>query len=126
MPYTARPLIPGLRQKTIPQGLPCSHAHRRILISHYYTLVPSRFSVLDPESGVLLGSVMLAEQDGTPHSGYVQEIAVSAGTLYVASDGSILTRDLQSVVSDMAPAVVTAADSWHCQTSASVCTATDA
>lgn len=123
VPYIRGPVIPGLQQKAVPQGMAVTG--QRIFISHYFDDGPSCLSVLDGETGVLQASVVLREAAGKTHRGHVGGIAVLGDSLFVASDGKCLQYALEPLLREKLPQSVLPVASRRCETAASFCAATD-
>jgi len=119
------PVIPGLRQKAIPQGIAYARASKRIIISHYSDHAPSCLSVLDSVTGRLVSSATLQEPSGNLHHGHVGGVAVLEDALFVASDGHVLQYELAPLVKGNPPARVAATAARKCETNASFCAATN-
>jgi hypothetical protein len=119
------PVIPGLRQGAVPQGITYDAASSRILISNYFEKRPSSVSILDGQSGRLVSTVTLKDSSGTPHEGHAGGIAVAGKSLFVASDGRVLQYELPPFARNSPPASLIAKEIHECETEASFCTATD-
>ena len=118
------PVIPGLRQGAVPQGLTYDASSRRILISHYFEKLPSCVSILDGQSGRLISTVTLNEPSGKPHKGHAGGIAVAGKSLFVASDGRVLQYELSRFLNNSPPVSLNAKGTRQCETGSSFCTAT--
>jgi len=118
------PVIPGLRQGAIPQGITFAPDQKRILISHYFDQDPACISVLNAATGDMVSCITLQEPSGELHRGHVGGIAVVEESLFVASHGQILEYKLADFVSRRAPSTVRATATRKCETKASFCTAT--
>ena len=126
----AGPVIPGLHQDAVPQGLAYlpkdGERPGLFLISQYRANgAASRVSILAAETGDLRAAVDLAEPDGSPHTGHVGGLAVAGNALCVASDGRALRFPLAAFLSDGPPAVVRATAAVTHETRASFCAARD-
>ena len=118
------PVIPGLHQGAVPQGLTYDSSSRRVLISHYFEKLPSCVSILDGQSGRLVSTVALNEPSGKPHNGHAGGIAVAEKSLFVASDGRVLQYELSPFLYDSPPVSLAAKGTRQCETEASFCSAT--
>ncbi len=125
VPFDQGPVIPGLRQDAVPQGITYAPEQDRIILSHYLDGAPSRVSVVDNSSGKITASIVLKEGPGTFHYGHVGGIAVLDGSLWVASEGKILQYDLAPFLSKSPPASAVPVVVRPAVTRASFCTATD-
>lgn len=118
------PVIPGLQEDGIPQGLAYVAKHDRLLVSHDFSSGPSVVSVLDALTGEMTATVALKESADVFHEGHVGGIAVVNGEFCVASDGKILRYDAASfLVKDSGEPVIPIAIR-DAETRASFCTAT--
>ncbi len=87
---SAGPLVPGLVEGAVPQGLAVDLREKLILISAYFDgPTPSAVFAVDRGSGELVKTIWLATEQGEPLHGHVGGIAVGAGTLWVASDEGV-------------------------------------
>ena len=119
------PVIPGLRQNAVPQGIAYTREQNKVIISHYLENTPSCLSVLDQSNGRMFASVLLKEAADKFHHGHVGGIAVLKDSLWVASDGSLLQYELAPLVSCQPPAAAVPVSKRSCETKAMFCTATD-
>ncbi|QDT15884.1 hypothetical protein [Alienimonas californiensis] len=106
--YVAGPVVPGLREDAVPQGLAwvagADGAGERFLVSHDRPgEAASCVSVLDGANGSLIAVVDLEEPDGRPHRGHVGGLAATADDLFVASDGRVLRFPLAPFLADAPP-----------------------
>ncbi|MFC4993188.1 hypothetical protein [Rubritalea tangerina] len=88
------PIIPGLAQGYVPQGLCHSPQHTSFFISHYKKGHTSYVSVVHQDSQKLTTSFALHHQDASPHRGHVGGISIHNNALYIASDQLILKFEL--------------------------------
>ena len=123
VPSTPGPVVPGLRQGAIPQGLAWDSGSKRMLISHYRERGPACISIL--ESGKLVSAVTLNEKSGRTHEGHAGGLAVAGDSVFVASDGHVLQFDLNSFSKKQPPESVAPERVRKCETNADFCTATD-
>lgn len=101
--YRLGPVIPGLKQGAVPQGLAYSEKHNRIFISFYFdTRFPSSVSVIDGSSGKGIGTFALKESSTAYHYGHVGGVAVSDGFVWVSSNGKLYTYALPHTIKDAA------------------------
>ncbi|NNJ27082.1 hypothetical protein [Alienimonas chondri] len=124
----AGPVIPGLREGAVPQGLAWTpatdDAPACFLISHDRAdAAASCVSVVEAKSGTLRAVVALAEPDGTPHAGHVGGLAAIGDDLFLASDGRVLRYPLAPFLSDTPPPTLAAAAEREDETQADCCTA---
>lgn len=93
------PVIPGLKQDLVPQGIAYYKEKNWILAVYYMDDGrPGTLSVLDEASGKLLKSVILMNEDGTPYTGHAGGIAVSPGYVWIASGEFLFQIKLEDLV----------------------------
>jgi len=124
VPFDQGPVIPGLHQNAIPQGLTYVPAKDRIIISHYFDQAPSRVSVVDNSDGKITSSIVLKENLRKLHYGHVGGVATWNGSLWIASDGRVLRYALEPLLADDPPATAVPIAVYPAETKASFCTAT--
>jgi hypothetical protein len=123
--FSAGPVIPGLQQGAVPQGIGYASAHKKLIISHYFDNRPSCLSVLNSSTGALVATITLKEASGKLHTGHVGGITVMKDALFVASDGQVMQYKLEPIVSDKPPRTMLPVASGESETKASFCAATD-
>lgn len=124
VPFVTGPVIPGLRQGAVPQGIAYVRKHEKIIISHYLDHTPSVISILDNSTGTITASIALKESPTQFHSGHVGGTAVLAESLWVASDEKLLQFDLEPLLSNHPPNIAIPVAVRSTETNASFCTAT--
>ncbi len=89
--FQTGPVIPGLEEGAIPQGL-AYDCHRKLyLISAYMPYgIPSQLFLVDKQTEKLLHSFSLSDIDGKPHVGHVGGVATDGENVWIASDGVVL------------------------------------
>ncbi len=93
------PVIPGLYQGAIPQGLAYSKSLDLLFISNYmFNGTPSSISIVSMKDGTFLKVLRLINPDGTPHKGHVGGLAVSARHLWIASGKGVYRARLQDTL----------------------------
>lgn len=130
VPFELGPVVPGLRQKAIPQGLTYLVEENKIIISHYFEDAPSRISIIDNSTQKITASIILKESRTKFHGGHVGGVTRFKNSLWIASGRKILEYKLAPLLS--APAIPTAVKSptavpvaiHSSVTKASFCTAT--
>lgn len=120
----AGPVIPGLRQNAIPQGIAFAPSQKAILISHYFENAPSCISVVNASTGKMVSCVTLQDSSGQPHRGHVGGVATLGDSLFVASDERVFHYKLADFLARNSAPAVSATASHKCETKASFCTAT--
>ncbi|MFD0715470.1 lamin tail domain-containing protein [Paenibacillus sp. GCM10027626] len=84
--------IPGLHQDVVPQGIAYDAENDWLIMSAYMRdKRPSSLSVIDANSGKLIKSVVLKNDDGTPYVGHAGGVTVSKANIWVSS-GEYLHR----------------------------------
>lgn len=103
---TLGPVIPGLNQGAVPQGMSYWPEKDLLFTSHYFdSQTPSRIVSMDWKTGKALHTVKLQEPDGQPHYGHVGGIVIDASDLWMASDAFLYRYDLKNLTaSDAASA----------------------
>ncbi len=92
------PIIPGLHQGAVPQGLAYDPKKNLMFISNYmFNGNPSSLSVISMENGAFVKVLPLENPDGTPHMGHVGGLAVSKKNLWVASGKGVYRISLAAV-----------------------------
>lgn len=120
------PVVPGLRDGWIPQGLAYAATQDKLFISHYGKDRPSVVSVIDRDSGKITAAVALKESAEKFHTGHVGGVAVLDDWICVASEGKIFRYQLGPLLKENdPPGFVTPVATRKCETKASFCTATD-
>lgn len=95
----AGPVIPGLKQDLVPQGLGY-YQDKNWLLAVYYMEDgrPGTLSVLDQATGELVKSVILMNEDGTPYTGHAGGVTVSPGYVWIASEDKLYQIKLEDLV----------------------------
>jgi len=99
--YQMGPVIPGLQQGAVPQGLAYSEKHNLIFISFYFDRpLPSSLSVIDGSTKKCIGTFALKESAIAYHYGHVGGIAVSDAFVWVSSNGKLYKYTLSDIITD--------------------------
>ncbi len=86
----AGPVIPGLMEGSVPQGLAYLKEKGWLLISSYMNrALPSNITAVDLKDGKLKKTIWLAEEGGVPFTGHVGGICVSKKHIWVASGNGL-------------------------------------
>ncbi len=97
------PVVPGLAQGAVPQGLARHPASGLVLTSHYFTDGrPSALVALDWARGAAIGTFYLQAPDGSAHRGHVGGIAADADSLWIASDAYLYRGDIADILGNPA------------------------
>ncbi|MBU5445324.1 S-layer homology domain-containing protein [Paenibacillus sp. MSJ-34] len=93
------PVIPGLKQDLVPQGLAYDQEHHWLLVVAYLNDGrPATLSIMDAGSGSLLKSVVLYEENGQPYTGHAGGVAVSRKHVWIASEQYLYRLDKNDIV----------------------------
>lgn len=93
------PVIPGLEQDLVPQGLGYYKKEDWILAVYYLDDGrPGTLSVIHRTTGRLVKSVVLMNPDGTPYTGHAGGVAVSPRYVWIASEKYLYRMSLQDLV----------------------------
>ncbi|WJH35005.1 hypothetical protein N6H14_02415 [Paenibacillus sp. CC-CFT747] len=93
------PIIPGLMQNAVPQGLAYVPAQKWLVVSYYRDKSkPSFLSILDETTGKLIKSVMLQTEPGKAYTGHAGGVTFSGKHLWISSDGYLYQLKLEDVV----------------------------
>ncbi|MBI9098620.1 MAG: hypothetical protein JEY91_09070 [Spirochaetaceae bacterium] len=94
------PIIPGLFQGAVPQGMAYNSPEDRLLISHYmFDGRPSCISVISMEKCKHINTFWLLNPDGSPHRDHVGGLAVNSTHLFIASEKGVNIISLQNLKS---------------------------
>ncbi|WP_413378211.1 hypothetical protein [Alkalihalobacillus sp. 1P02AB] len=93
------PVIPGLSEGLIPQGL-SYYEEENWLLSVYYLddKRPSTLTVVDAATEQLVKSIVLYNVDGTPYTGHAGGVAVSEDHVWIASEQSLFQLRLSDLL----------------------------
>ena len=92
---TLGPVVAGLTQGAVPQGMAKLTASDRVLTSHYADDGgPSLLVLTDWQTGSATGTFQLVEPEGHPHKGHVGGIAADSASLWIASDAYLYRGEL--------------------------------
>lgn len=120
------PIIPGLTQQLVPQGMACFAEEDLMIISCYMSDGSAgALSVVDMETGLLQKVLYLYNGDNTPHTGHLGGLAASKEHLWIASDPGIypLARSVVTEAEDNARILLPSA--LPTETNAMFATSTD-
>ncbi len=93
------PVIPGLYQGAVPQGLAYSIKLDLFFVSAYMTdKTPSTVSVLSGKDQTFIKVLKLQNPDGSPHTGHVGGAAASRQNLWIASGKGVYRAELQDIL----------------------------
>ncbi|MGE8205465.1 lamin tail domain-containing protein [Heyndrickxia sp. NPDC080065] len=93
------PVIPGLVQDLVPQGLGYYKKKDWLLsINYLEDGRPGTLCVIDATTEKLIKSILLYNQDGTPYTGHAGGVAVSKDHVWIASETSLFTLNINDIV----------------------------
>ncbi|GAA0367607.1 lamin tail domain-containing protein [Bacillus horti] len=93
------PVIPGLAQDLVPQGLGYDAENDWLLAIYYLDdKRPSTIAVIDATTEELVKAVVLYNEDGTPYTGHAGGITVSREHVWVASETFLYQMKLSDLV----------------------------
>ncbi len=91
------PVIPGIFQATVPQGMAYYPDEDLMLISNYmFDGRPSCITAISMTDGLLKKTLWLLNPDNSPHMGHVGGLAVSKKYLWIASGKGVYYVSLES------------------------------
>ncbi|MGE6260082.1 lamin tail domain-containing protein [Heyndrickxia sporothermodurans] len=94
------PVIPGLVQDLVPQGLGYYKKKDWLFTINYLSDGrPGTLSVIDATTEKLIKSVLLYNQDGTPYTGHAGGVAVSKEHVWISSENYLFTLNVNDIVS---------------------------
>lgn len=90
------PVIPGLFQGAVPQGLAYFQENEWLLISSYmFDERPANLAIVSMEDKKHIKTLWLFNSDKTPHKGHVGGLAVSGKHLWIASGSGVYSIPLR-------------------------------
>lgn len=93
------PIIPGLAQDLIPQGMTYYKQKNWILIVSYLDYGrPATLTVVDAETEKLVKSVLLYNKDGSPYTGHAGGLTISKDHIWVASENFLMPFKISDLV----------------------------
>ena len=96
--YQLGPVIPGLQQGAVPQGLSYSKKYNLIFISYYFDKhIPSSVSVIDRSNNTTIGTFGLKESVSSFHYGHVGGLTVGDNFIWVSSTGKLYKYKISDI-----------------------------
>ena len=93
------PVIPGLRQGAVPQGLSYSNKYNLIFISCYFDKhIPSVVSVIDRSNNTTMGTFALKESVNSFHYGHVGGLTVNDNFVWVSSNEKLYKYKISDTI----------------------------
>jgi hypothetical protein len=95
------PVIPGLHQGAIPQGLSYSKKHNLIFMSFYFDKpIPSLISVIDRSNNKVTGTFALKESENSFHYGHVGGLTVNDNFAWVSSNKKLYKYKISDIINN--------------------------
>lgn len=94
----AGPVIPGLAEGVVPQGM--AYDERRdwlLTVSYFDDGRPGALAVVDRATGQLVKSLSLYEEDGSPYLGHAGGISVTGEHVWIGSESYLYRLDMADV-----------------------------
>jgi hypothetical protein len=93
------PVVPGIKQGLVPQGLAYYADSNWLIISSYqFEDAPSLLSIVDLASNQLLKTLVLYENVTKPYKGHAGGIAISAKHLWIGGENEVRAISLNDIV----------------------------
>ncbi|MGG1575601.1 lamin tail domain-containing protein [Fictibacillus sp. NRS-1165] len=93
------PIIPGLVQDLVPQGLGYYKKKDWLFTINYLDDGrPGTLCVIDAETEQLIKSIVLYNQDGTPYTGHAGGVTVSREHVWISSEQFLFTLNISDIV----------------------------
>jgi len=87
---TEGPLIPGLFQDLVPQGMAYIEERKEFVVSNYRKdRRPGALSLVSSETGEMVSYYFLYNNDGSPHTGHLGGVATGEGYLWISSGSGV-------------------------------------
>ena len=97
--YQLGPVIPGLQQGAVPQGLSYSKEYNLVFISFYFDKhIPSLVSVIDKSNNATVGTFALKESESLFHYGHVGGLTVNDNFVWVSSNGKLYKYKISDII----------------------------
>ncbi|MGE6228654.1 lamin tail domain-containing protein [Paenibacillus chitinolyticus] len=92
------PVVPGLKQDLVPQGMAYYGANNWLLtVAYLEDGRPATLTVTDASTNQYVKSIVLYNSDGTPYTGHAGGVAVSRDHVWIASEGALHQLRLSDV-----------------------------
>jgi hypothetical protein len=93
------PVVPGLMQDLVPQGLAYWPEQGWLVISYYTKAAqPSALAIVDARTGKLVKGLRMYEAEGRPYMGHAGGVAISKGNLWMGSGGDMFRMTLKDLL----------------------------
>jgi hypothetical protein len=123
---TMGPVVPGLVQDLVPQGAAWWPGQEWLLTTHYVADGrPSVLTMVDTNSGNLVKSLRMYQEDGQPYTGHAGGVAITGENAWVASGGFLYRIPLSDLLAAPDNGNVSFADRFAVETNASFVTYAD-
>jgi len=116
------PVIPGLVQGHVPQGMSYYADNERewiLMAAYHYSGDPSTLAVVDAKSGQLVKYVNLKNPNGTIYTGHAGGVAVSRNNVWLSSGSKVHRIPIQTLIEAEDQSFVQFADAFDVVTNAS-------
>ncbi|CAG7600739.1 hypothetical protein PAESOLCIP111_00423 [Paenibacillus solanacearum] len=116
------PVIPGLVQGHVPQGMSYYADSERewiFMAAYHYTGDPSTLAVVDAKTGQLVKYVNLKNPDGTVYTGHAGGVAVSRDNIWLSSGSKVYRMPVQTLIDAQNQGFAKFADTFSVVTNAS-------
>ena len=121
--YRLGPVIPGLQQGAVPQGLSYSKKYNLIFISYYFDKhIPSSVSVIDRSNNTTIGTFALKESANSFHYGHVGGLTVNDNFVWVSSNGKLHKYKISDITNSTLSRVLVPISATETETKASFVT----
>lgn len=121
--YQLGPVIPGLQQGAVPQGLAYSQKRHLIFVSYYFDKhLPSSISAIDNSNCRAVATFALKESESSFHYGHVGGVAVDENFIWVSSDGKLFKYRIPDATENTASEALTPISITETETKASFVT----
>lgn len=116
-------VIPGLKEKLVPQGISYIPEQNWFILSYYLgNGDPSVLTILDGTTGEQIKSLDIFNQDGTPYKGHAGGVAVSASNIWISSDSYLRRIPINNITVAVDGSEVKIVDEFNTGTRASFAT----
>lgn len=116
------PIIPGLVQGHVPQGMSYYADNQRewiLMAAYHYTGDPSTLAIVDAKTGILEKYVNLKNPDGSIYTGHAGGVAVSRDHVWLSSGSRVYRMPIQTLIDTPDQGFAQFADSFGVVTNAS-------
>ncbi len=112
-------VIPGLKEGVVPQGLAYMEEKGWFVISSYRDNAGSILSFIDAQTGELIKSLSVHNEDDSVYTGHAGGVAISESNLWISSGGFIRRIPLHEIYTASDGEIIKIADKFNTGTNAS-------